>query len=174
MRASVASAMIVSKSFLNAVAKKKKYTFISTGMSTKKNISDAIKIFKKYNCKFELMHCVSTYPMKVEYANLKTINALSKKYKCKVGYSGHENGIAVSIAAVMLGATSIERHITLDRTMYGTDQAASLEFVGMKNMTQLIDKMLLSLGKNKIGKIFKEEIPISQKLRSHLKNEKYK
>ena len=170
----VASAMIVSKSFLNAVAKKKKYTFISTGMSTKKNISDAIKIFKKYNCKFELMHCVSTYPMKVEYANLKTINALSKKYKCKVGYSGHENGIAVSIAAVMLGATSIERHITLDRTMYGTDQAASLEFVGMKNMTQLIDKMLLSLGKNKIGKIFKEEIPISQKLRSHLKNEKYK
>lgn len=170
----VASAMIVSKSFLNAVAKKKKYTFISTGMSTKKNISDAIKIFKKYKCKFELMHCVSTYPMKVEYANLKTINALSKKYKCKVGYSGHENGIAVSIAAVMLGATSIERHITLDRTMYGTDQAASLEFVGMKNMTQLIDKMLLSLGKNKIGKIFKEEIPISQKLRSHLKNEKYK
>ena len=71
------------------------------------------------------MHCISTYPMKVEDANLNTINALRKKYKCEVGYSGHENGVAVSLAAFMLGISSLERHITIDRTMYGSDQAAS-------------------------------------------------
>ena len=135
----IASAMIVDKNFLNAIADQKKYTFISTGMSSKRNIDDAVEIFTKKNCKFELMHCISTYPMKPEDANLLTIQELKKIYKCDVGYSGHENGVAVSLAALSLGISSLERHIALDRSMYGSDQSASLEYSGMKSTSQLIN-----------------------------------
>ena len=166
----IASAMIVDHNFLNNVAQRKKHTFISTGMSKKNDIDNAVDIFKKNNCSFELMHCISTYPMKVEDANLHTINQMKKEYNCNVGYSGHENGVAVSLAATMLGITSLERHITLDRTMYGSDQAASLEFSGMKNLTDSIDKILLSLGEPSLGKIIDEEVPIAKKLRAHIKN----
>ena len=165
----IASAMIVDKLFLKEVASRKKYTFISTGMSSLENIDEAVKIFKESDCDFELMHCVSTYPMKPENANLLTINALKKRYKCKVGYSGHENGVVVSLAALSFGITSLERHITLDRTMYGSDQAASLEYNGMKNLTESIDKMLLAYGKEKLGDILEEEKAIAKKLRSHIK-----
>ena len=164
----IASAMIVDHNFLNEVAKKNKHTFISTGMSTKEDIDNAVNIFKKNNCSFELMHCVSTYPMKVKDANLITINQLKKEYNCDVGYSGHENGVAVSLAAVMLNITSLERHITLDRTMYGSDQSASLEPNGMKNLTVSIDKMLISIGERKLGNILDAEVPISKKLRAHI------
>ena len=81
----------------------------------------------KNNCPFEIMHCNSTYPMKDEDANLSIIKELKERYNCKVGYSGHETGRLVSTCAVALGATSIERHITLDKTMYGSDQIASIE-----------------------------------------------
>ena len=165
----IASAMIVDKSFLKEVASRKKYTFISTGMSSLENIDEAVKIFNDSNCDFELMHCVSTYPMKPENANLLTINALKKRYKCKVGYSGHENGVVVSLAALFFGITSLERHITLDRTMYGSDQAASLEFSGMMNLSNSIDKMLLAYGEEKLGDILDEEKVIAKKLRSHIK-----
>ena len=166
----IASAMIVDHEFLNEVAKKNKHTFISTGMSTKEDIDNAVSIFKKNNCSFELMHCVSTYPMKIEDANLLTINELKKEYNCNVGYSGHENGIVVSLAAVMLGITSLERHITLDRTMYGSDQSASLESSGMKDLTVSMNKILLSLGEPSLGKIIDDELPIAKKLRAHIKN----
>ena len=166
----VASAMIVDLKFLEEVSKKKKHTFISTGMSSEKNISNAVEIFKKNNCSFELMHCVSTYPMKVKDANLLTINALKNKYKCNVGYSGHENGVAVSLAAFMLGISSLERHITIDRTMYGSDQAASLEPKGMKNLTESIDKMHMALGSEMLGNVLEEEVPIAKKLRAHIKS----
>ena len=169
----IASAMIVDKNFLNEVAKLKKKTFISTGMSTLKNIEDAVEIFEKNKTDYELMHCVSTYPMKPEDANLRTIDALKKKFKCKVGYSGHENGIAISVAAVAIGATSLERHITLDRTMYGTDQAASLEPKGLKEMIVQINKTQTALGTDKIGHITDEEKVIAKKLRAHI-NEKFK
>lgn len=165
----IASAMIVDSNFLNEVAKRKKHTFISTGMSTKENIDNAVNIFKKNNCSFELMHCVSTYPMKVEDANLLTINQLKKEYDCNVGYSGHENGVAVSIAAVALGISSLERHITLDRTMYGSDQPASLELSGMKNLSESIIKASLALGEPSLGKIIQDEFPIAEKLRAHIK-----
>ena len=95
----IASAMIVDKNFLKEVAKEKKHTFISTGMSTMKNIEDAVNIFKDEKCSFELMHCVSTYPMETEDANLNVINTLKEKFDCDVGYSGHESGLAVSFAA---------------------------------------------------------------------------
>ena len=165
----IASAMIVDHKFLNEVAKTHKYTFISTGMSSKKDIDDAVNIFKDNDCSFELMHCVSTYPMKIEDANLITINQLKEVYNCNVGYSGHENGVVVSVAATMLGISSLERHITLDRTMYGSDQSASLEFSGMKSLNESIDKALLALGEKSLGKILDEEIPISKKLRAHIK-----
>jgi N-acetylneuraminate synthase len=162
--------MIVDSNFLNEVAKQKKHTFISTGMSTIENIDNAVKIFEDNDCSFELMHCVSTYPMKVEDANLLTIGALKKKYNCKVGYSGHENGVAVSLAAFSLGISSLERHITLDRSMYGSDQAASLELKGMKDLTSSLDKMLLAYGTEKLGNILPEEEGIAKKLRAHIKN----
>lgn len=165
----IASAMIVDKEFLINVAKRKKHTFISTGMSSKENIDEAVSIFRKNDCSFELMHCVSTYPMKVEDANLSTINQLKKEYDCNVGYSGHENGIVVSIATLMLGISSLERHITLDRTMYGSDQAASIELSGMKNLCDGINKVLLAFGKPSLGKIIDDEIPIAKKLRAHIK-----
>ena len=164
----IASAMIVDQKFLEEVAKKKKHTFISTGMSTKENIDNAVNIFKKNNCSFELMHCVSTYPMKVEDANLITINQLKKEYNCDVGYSGHENGVVVSIAAVVLGISSLERHITLDRTMYGSDQSASLELSGMENLSDSINKVILAFGKPSLGEIIDDEIPIAKKLRAHI------
>jgi len=165
----VASAMIVDKKFLKEVAKRKKYTFISTGMSLKIHIDDAVNIFKKEKCDFELMHCISTYPMKIEEANLLTIPALKKEYKCQVGYSGHESGLATSYCAAILGASSIERHITLDRSMYGSDQAASLESAGMRELISVIKRMQIALGENKLGKILESEKEVMKKLRAHIK-----
>ena len=165
----VASAKIVDSALLNEVAKEKKHTFISTGMSTKENIDNAVKIFKSFNCSFELMHCVSTYPMAPEEANLETINALKKTYKFDVGYSGHENGIAISLAATMFNISSLERHITRDRAMYGSDQSASLEMKGMKNLTSSIAKMHLAIGTDKLGYVSDKEKIIAQKLRAHIK-----
>ena len=163
----IASAMLVDKKFLYEVAKQRKYTFISTGMSYMQNISDAVKIFKTNKCKFELMHCVSTYPMRDNDANLKMINKLKNKFKCNVGYSGHENGIAISVAAATLGATSIERHITLDRTMYGSDQSASIEEKGLTEMVKQIKKIKIAMGDG-LKKFLKEEKKIASKLRSHI------
>ena len=128
-------------------------------------------MFKKSNCEFELMHCNSSYPLKEEDANIRCIPMLNKRYDCKVGYSGHESSLLkVSLAAACLGATSIERHITLDRTMYGSDQAASLEFKGMQNLTDSIKKMLEAYGEEKLGFILEEEKTISKKLRAHIKS----
>jgi N-acetylneuraminate synthase len=161
--------MIVDQNFLKAVASKGKHTFISTGMSTKDNIDQAVKIFKNNKCSFELMHCVSTYPMKTSDANLVTIDSLKKKFNCNVGYSGHENGVAVSLTALMFNISSLERHITLDRSMYGSDQAASLEFKGMKHLTDSMEKMLIAIGEDKMGFVFEDEKPIAKKLRAHIK-----
>ena len=161
----VASAMLTHHKLLEIIAKEKKYTFISTGMSSLKDISYAVRIFRKYKCPFELMHCHSAYPMPIEEANLKMIPILKKKFKCNVGYSGHETSATnVSIPAVALGATTIERHITLDRAMYGNDQAASLEPEGIKRLVRdirLIDKIM----GNGIKTIWKSEIPAQKKLR---------
>ncbi len=123
----VASAMLTKDDLLEEIASEGKYTFIATGMSNYEEIEHAIAIFEKHNCPYELMHCNSTYPMPLEDANLKLIKGLAEKYGCKVGYSGHEAGTLISTLAVAAGATSIERHITLDRTMYGSDQKASIE-----------------------------------------------
>jgi N-acetylneuraminate synthase len=123
----IASAMNADKAFLQEVADEGRYTFISTGMSTYEEIDAVVDLFKKSGCEFELMHCSSLYPMPKNEANLKMIETLRNRYNCKVGYSGHETGRIVSLSAAVLGATSIERHITLDRAMYGSDQAASID-----------------------------------------------
>jgi N-acetylneuraminate synthase len=137
----IASAMITNLKFLKEVAKQKKITFISTGMSTYKDIERAIKIFKNHKCKFILMHSVSTYPCREEDLNLSLIPKLKKKYKCNVGYSGHESTLSPTIGACYLGANSIERHITLDRSMWGTDQASSLSPEGLRNLMAMINKI---------------------------------
>ena len=164
----IASAMIVDLNFLNEVSMQKKHTFISTGMSSEENIRNAVDIFRKNKCPFELMHCISTYPMQPSDANLITIKALKEKFNCNVGYSGHENGIAISIAATCFGISSLERHITLDRTMYGSDQSASLEPKGFKSLIEGVNKVCEAIGSNKLGQITKEEIEIAKKLRQHI------
>ena len=161
----VASAMITNKKLLEVIAEEGKYTFISTGMSTLDEIKEAVQIFKKHNCPFELQHSNSSYPMKIEEANLRCIETLGKEFGCSVGYSGHESvGYIVCIAAVMLGATSIERHITLDRSMYGSDQAASLEPMGWMRLVRDIRSIDKILGDG-VKKIWPSEIPGMKKLR---------
>jgi N-acetylneuraminate synthase len=163
----VASAMIVYEKLLEMIAEERKHTFISTGMSTYDDIQQAVDIFRKANCPFELMHTVSTYPMKTEDANLRVIHTLREKYQCNVGYSGHESGLAVSYAAAALGISSLERHITLDRAMYGSDQSASIEPIGLQMLTGAVRKIEKAMG-NGEKRIIEAEIPIAKKLREHL------
>tara|TARA_A100001015_G_scaffold321290_1_gene451252 strand:- start:1277 stop:2116 length:840 start_codon:yes stop_codon:yes gene_type:complete len=142
----IASAMITNLEFLEFVSKEKKTTLISTGMSTLKQIDNAVKIFKKNKCDFVLMHSVSSYPSPEKDLNLKMLDILKKKYSCKVGYSGHESTLSPTIGACYLGANFIERHITSDRTMWGTDQSASLSPDGLRNLVRTIKKIPKILG----------------------------
>ena len=163
----IASAMIIDKSLLNMVAEVKKHTFISTGMSDLKTIDEAVEIFKKKNCSFELMHCVSTYPMSDEDANLRCITTLKDRYNCNVGYSGHEVGLSVSYAAVAFGISSLERHITMSKSMYGSDQSSSLEFNKLIELVGGVRKLELALGDG-VKKIIESEKNIMEKLRAHI------
>ena len=161
----VASAMLTHKELLESIASEKKYTFLSTGMSTLEEIDAAIDIFKSYDCPFELMHCTSTYPMPEEQANLKMIPFLQDRYQCKVGYSGHESGLVISAAAIALGATSIERHITLDRAMFGTDQAGSVEVMGFYKLVKYIRTVEKAMGSG-VKQIYPQEEAAKSKLRN--------
>lgn len=163
----VASAMIVYEDLLEEIAKQRRHTFISTGMSTIKNIDRAVEIFKNHECGFELMHCVSTYPMKDEDANLNVINTLRDRYNCDVGYSGHEVGLSISFAAAAMGITCLERHITLSRAMYGSDQSASIEPEAFRRLVGGVRKIEKAMG-NGEKDLLKDEIPIAQKLRAHI------
>ena len=161
----IASAMLTDYKLLETVAEEKKLTFISTGMSTMDEVRKAVEIFKKYDCPFELMHCNSAYPMDVSEANLLCIPALKKEFNCNVGYSGHEvAGYLVCVSAVLLGATSIERHMSLDRTLYGSDQVASLEPLGWIRLVRDIRKIKQILGDGK-KRIWDSELPAKEKLR---------
>ena len=163
----IASAMLIYDDLLHMVADEKKHTFISTGMASMDDISNAVKIFEDKNCPFELMHTVSTYPMDEKNANLKVIETLRKEFNCDVGYSGHESGLAVSYAAAAMGITSLERHITLDRAMYGSDQAASLEPSGFKQLIGAVRKIELAMGDG-VKRFIDDEKPIAEKLREHI------
>jgi|TARA_Y100000294_G_C8543393_1_gene332133 N-acetylneuraminate synthase len=163
----VASAMIVFEDLLKMIAKEGRHTFISTGMTTYKDINKAVKIFKQANCPFELMHTVSIYPMKDEEANLNMITTLREKFDCNVGYSGHEVGLAVSYAASALGITSLERHITLDRSMYGSDQSASVQPAGLRQLIGAVRKIEVAMGDG-VKRTYEAEAPIAENLRQHL------
>lgn len=162
----IASAMLTNLVLLNTVAEERKHTFVGTGMSTMDQIKDAVEILKEYNCPFELMHANSSYPMKLEEANLKCIESLRNEFHCNVGYSGHEvTPYICCVIATVLGATSIERHITLDRAMYGSDQAASLEPIGLQRMVRDVRRVETVLGDG-IKRIWDTEIPVMKKLRN--------
>lgn len=162
----VASAMLTHHELLNKIAEEKKHTFISTGMSTMDQIGEAVNIFRKHDCPFELQHSVSTYPMRLEDANLRCIETLRKEFNCNVGYSGHESsGYFVCVVATSLGATSLERHITLERAMYGSDQAASLEIHGLFRLVRDCKAVDMVLGDG-VKRVLDSEIPIMEKLRT--------
>ncbi|MEI6152938.1 MAG: N-acetylneuraminate synthase family protein [Deltaproteobacteria bacterium] len=169
----IASAMIVYEDLLKEVASENKHTFISTGMTETEQIDRAVEIFKSAGCPFELMHCVSTYPMEDEEANLNRIKTLRDRYKCNVGYSGHEVGLAVSYAAAALGIASLERHITLDRAMYGSDQAASVEAAGFRQLVGAVRKIEKAMGTGDMI-VNRKEIKIAEKLRAHIPFESIK
>ena len=161
----VASPMLGHIPLLKLIASEKKKTFISTGMSTLEELDEVVKIFKNVNCPFELMHCNSTYPMKEEDANLLCIPMLKNRYGVNVGYSGHESSlIKVCTAAVTLGATSLERHITLDRAMYGSDQAASIESHALHSFVESVRAIPAILGSGE-KKLSGAELKTREKLR---------
>ena len=161
----VASPVLNNKKLLNQIAAEGRYTYISTGMSTLDELDEVVEIFRTRDCPFELMHTVSQYPLPQSEANLLTIKTLQERYRCNVGYSGHETClIKVSLLAVALGATSVERHITLDRAMYGSDQACSIEARSLKDFAQAMRNVDNILGSgNKV--ITPSEAAVRSKLR---------
>ncbi len=163
----IASAMTIYLELAKKIAEEKKHTLISTGMTTYEEIQKVVDIFKLNQCSFELMHTVSTYPMKPEDANLNMIKTLKNKFDCDVGYSGHEVSLAISFAAVAFGISSLERHITLDRSMYGSDQSASIEPHGFQNLVETVRELEKALGSGK-KVILPEELEIAKKLRNHI------
>lgn len=156
----IPSAMLTNIKLVEAIAKQKKLTFISTGMSSYKEIDNVVKILKKNKCKFILLHCVSCYPAELKDLNLKMIIKLKERYKVPVGYSGHEKSVTPSVFAKCLGAAIIERHITVDRTLWGTDQSASLEPNGMRSLKEIIDKFDIWYGDGKKRFLLDEKIKL--------------
>jgi N-acetylneuraminate synthase len=160
----IASAMLTHWEFMEAVASRKTHTYISTGMSTYADIDRAVNIFKKHETPFTLMHTVSTYPCKDSETNVALMLQLKDRYKCRVGYSGHEAGTLPTLLAASLGADAIERHITLNRAMYGSDQAASLEGRGLEVISNFIRNVESAFGNGE--KVFAEaEKSVAKKLR---------
>ena len=165
----LASPMLGHKPLVKKIALEGKKTFISTGMATIDEIEDVVNLFKSEKCPFELMHCNSTYPMPENEANLLCIQTLKKNFGCNVGYSGHESTLLkVCLTAVTLGATSIERHITLDRAMYGSDQAVSIEATSLKSFVESMRAVDLIKGDG-VKKITKNEEVARNKLRVTVK-----
>lgn len=161
----VASAMLGNWPLLRMIASERKRTFISTGMATLDEVDAVVDLFRTSGCPFQLMHSVSTYPMKETDANLLCIPMLRERYKCDVGYSGHEVSLVkICCAAVALGATSLERHITLDRTMYGSDQAASVSARVLDDFVESVRTVALALGNGK-KQISAAEGEVRKKLR---------
>lgn len=160
----IASALLTNLELLQLVAEEKKHTFIAVGMSTEEEISAAVQIFRKNDCPFELMHAVSTYPMTPEEANLNYMITLREKYGCEVGFSSHEMGNICCYGAVALGATSIERHVTLDRSMYGSDQKASIEPEELKDLVARIRELEVAMGDG-VRVISPREMETKEKLR---------
>ena len=142
----VASAMATNQEILELVAGERKLTYLSTGMCDLPQIDNAVAVFKSFDCPFVLMHSVAEYPAPESALNLRCILTLKERYECRIGYSGHESSVSPSIIAATLGACAIERHITLDRAMYGSDQSASLEPHGIETLVAQIRKISVVMG----------------------------
>ena len=165
----VASAMVTNHQFLSQVAKEKKLTFVSTGMCELSDIDEAVKIFRDASCPIVILHTISTYPALNEDLNLLIIKTLQSRYpEIPIGYSGHESSVTPSLYAAALGAVAIERHITLDRSMYGTDQSASLEYRGLSKMISEIRRIPSTMG-NGLKHFTDKELIVAEKLRPNFK-----
>lgn len=160
----VASALLTNMELLKLIAEEKKMTFISTGLSTEEEIDRAVAVFKEYECPFVLLHCVSVYPLAEEDVNLNVMDYYREKYNCAVGYSGHESGVLVSMLAAAHNAQAIERHITLDREMYGSDQKSSIEEAEMIELVKAVRRAEVINGSNR-KVISEQENAVRKKLR---------
>ena len=158
----VASASITDREMLRALAATGKPVILSTGMSELKEIDEAVEILG--TGRLVILHATSTYPLPAEEANLRTIDTLRERYGVPVGYSGHERGLQISLAAVTLGACAVERHITLDRTMWGSDHAASLEPTGLQHLVRDIRVIESALGDG-VKRVFPGEVEPRERLR---------
>lgn len=163
----IGSPMVAHKELLDAVACERRVTFISTGMSTEVQIDEAVAIFRRYDCPFVLMHCISEYPAAESALNLRSIVDLRQRYNCPVGYSGHEVTMIPGAIAAMMGAVAVEHHITLDRAMYGSDQAASLERRGLEMLVGYIRTIPTVIGEGR-RKMTDGEMANLKKLRYYL------
>jgi N-acetylneuraminate synthase len=158
----VASASLTDHELLRAMRDTGKPIILSTGMSTIEEIDKAVEVLGTE--RLIMLHATSTYPMPAHEANLRTITTLSERYGVPVGYSGHERGLQISLAAVALGAVAVERHITLDRTMWGSDQAASLEPEGLRHLVRDIRILQEALGDG-VKRVFEGEVAPRARLR---------
>ena len=158
----IASASLTDDKLLKYTRSKGKPILLSTGMSTLDEIRHAVEILGKND--LVIYHCTSTYPSNADETNLLAINALKQEFDCPIGYSGHERGVTPSVLAVALGACSVERHITVDRTNWGSDQAASLEIAGLSHLVRDIRQVPELMGDGK-KVVYPREIPIIEKLR---------
>ncbi len=159
----IASALITDHRLLIKVKELGKPIILSTGMSTLEQIDQAIEVLDGTD-DLVILHCNSSYPSKNDELNLRVIETLKDRYDCPIGYSGHETGLQTTYAAVALGAVVVERHITLDRTMWGTDQAASVEPFGLLRLVRDIRTIDVALGDGKV-RVYESEVPIMEKLR---------
>lgn len=160
----IASASITDKELLFKACKTDKKIIISTGMSTEKEIEEAVSILEEYAEEYAILHCNSSYPAPIEELNLSCIKTLQNKYGCEVGYSGHEFRLGTTVAAVYLGASIIERHVTLDRTMWGSDHMASVEPQGLFKLVSGIRELEKSYGDGCIS-VSETEKEVRKKLR---------
>ena len=175
----IPSALLTDLDLINAATETGKFLILSTGMSTLEEIDKTVETLKGgyvyyalrdyFHHDFMLLHCNSTYPAPIDELNLSAIKTLKERYNCEVGYSGHEAGLAISYAAAAMGISSLERHITLNRAMYGSDQAASVESSGLRQLVGAVRKIEKAMG-NGEKTIIEAEVPIAKKLREHLTN----
>jgi N-acetylneuraminate synthase len=157
----IASASLTDDNLLRHIRKTGKPIILSTGMSTYAEIDHAVEVLGKEN--LILMHTTSTYPANYDELNLRAIPTMIERYGVPVGYSGHETGIPTSVCAAAIGACCVERHITMDRAMWGSDQAASLEPNGVSRLVRDIRLWELSKGDG-VKRVYEREVPIIKKL----------
>lgn len=160
----IPSAMLTRTELITELSKTKIPLLVSTGMSTLEEVDTTVNLLEKYAGSYAIMHTNSAYPSKLEDLNLNLIPFYQKRYNCPVGYSGHEYDLTPTVLAVALGANIIERHVTIDREMWGTDQKASVEIMGMDMLKKRIDEVAIVMGDG-VKRISETEIPIREKLR---------